>query len=225
MPEENHLKAIILKAKHVCTHKHTLVLNGASGSIPDELSQAKTELDGLFSLFDDPALFLVSQNIDNAALSLHIVGIDLLNPQKQSEYLIKIKAFTVFLRDKVWKILQEAADNNLPSDWNVLTLEALKILRRKVTGRKRFFKNQGEDPNGNPDFASAEKRYKELRKKYQEKLESNEILADASDHSVLDTFKLSLQNLEVFITFIEIIKQINTFIEGELQIPNDNNPT
>lgn len=213
MPEEiNQLRTILLKAKNICKHKHDLVVSAADGTKTAELVKIEQERIILFNSLTKPSLFQTENNIDIAELNSKLDLIRHQNVQLQDDYIQKIADFFNFLKDTIMPELQGGMIENLPDQWNIEVMGALKMLRRKVKAKIRFFR----DPNNADDLKQIDKDFEAVRKPYREQLSTNTIKAEASDYTVLDNFTNDLKGMIELPPFKSIMVNINEFIKGEI---------
>ncbi len=215
MPQDTQLMSLLERAKKVCSNKHTQVAASLIGTPSTKFSDLNNEQNSLFLLLIQPSSFDSEiQAIDKLDLEAQITAVDVLDPSQFNEYLTVMESFITYLKEKVLVHLQNQGDENLTNDWNLKLLDALRMLQRKITGRKRHFNNLGADLRNDPTY----KYHRVARKDYREKLKNNTIQSLATDEIVLNNFREEIIDLTVLTTFIEILERTNTFMDKKRNI-------
>lgn len=215
MPQANQLKSLLERAKNVCTNKHNQVAATLNGTPSSKFIDLGNDSNSLFVLLLQPSFFTTEiTTIDTTELKEQITTLDVLDPSQFNEYITLLESFLKYLREDVLVDLKREENNNQIEDWNLKVLDALRMLGRKITGRKRFFNNLGTDLNNDPIY----KQHRISRKDYRQKLKNNTIHSVATDEIVLNKFSDDIADLTVLTTFTEMLGKTNTFMDKKRTI-------
>lgn len=215
MPQDTQLKSLLERAKNVCNNKHNQVASSLTGTPSTKFTDLNNEQHSLFVLLIQPSSFESEiPAIDKLVLETQITTVDVLDPSQFNEYLVVMESFLTYLKEKVLIHIQSQVEENAIGDWNLKVLDALRMLQRKITGRKRHFDNHGADLGNNAIY----KYHKMARKDYREKLKKNTIQSLATDEIVLNNFQEEIIDLTVLTSFIEILEKTNTFMDKKRKI-------
>ena len=218
MPQDTQLKTLLEKARNVCMHKHNQVAASINGTPSQKFIEVSAEQDSLFVKLSQPALMEEGiVVIDKTELSEKITAVDVLNPSQFNEYLTAIASFFAYLKENVLVHLPVPVAASQTTDWNLKVLDALRGMRRKITGRKRFFKNQGTDITNDLVY----QKHKSTRNNYRDKLKNNEIQSVATDEITLLKFKDDIAEMTILASFMDTLGKTNTFMNEKLQEPAD----
>ncbi len=214
MPQDNQLEALLKRAKKVCDNKHNQVASSLDESPPTKFKDIGDEQDTLFiTVIQSTAFDAEIPAIDQLELATQIKAVDVLDPSQFNEYITLMNSFLLYLKEKVCPYLPKKEVDNQTSDWNLKTLDALRGMRRKVTGRQRFFKNNGKNIADDPIY----QQHKIVRKDYREKLKNNTIQSLRTDEMVLHKFRDDITEITVLTSFIDMLSKTNTFMEEKVQ--------
>ena len=221
MPQANQLEMLLKRAKMVCTNKHDQVASSLNGTPSTRFIDLDNEQKSLFLLLMKPTSFNTEMpSIDKTELETQITALDVLDPSQFTEYLTLMESFLFYLKEKVLNQLLANEADNPTSDWNLKVLDALRGMRRKITGRKRFFKNKGKDIADDPIY----KQHKIIRNDYREKLKNNTVQSVATDEMVLQKFKKDIAKLTLITTFMDMIGKTNAFMEEKSKVETEPPP-
>lgn len=218
MPNNDQFKTVLHDAKLICRTKFEAV-KAIFGADNTEVVSIQNELKSVYRQFDDPAVWSQVLAFDHTKIMNLILKVGVADPNDLPNFIKVTKELLTLLKEEVLKDPLEKIKKMQPSDWNLKTLDALRLAHQRVAGRERYFKNHGQDLSLNPEFVEIDTKHNVAAAEYRMLLNSNGVQSNQTDVVLITRFGEMIKQSTLVPVFIGLYRGLSNYVQSKIPKP------
>ncbi|KAA3620977.1 MAG: hypothetical protein DWQ02_28485 [Bacteroidetes bacterium] len=218
MPNNDQFKSVLHDAKLICRTKFNAV-KAIHGENNTQVVNIQNELKSVYRQFDDPAVWSQVLAFDHTKIMNLILKVGIADPNDLANFIKVTTDLLNLLKDEVLKAPLEKISQMAPSDWNLKTLDALRLTNQRIAGRERYFKNHGQDLSQNAEFKQIDQAYDVRAAEYRMLLNSNGVQSNQTDVILITRFGEMMKQSTAVPVFLGLYKGLSDYVNSKIPRP------
>ncbi len=218
MPNNDQFKSVLHDAKLICRTKFNAVkvIHGENNT---EVVNIQNELKSVYRQFDDPAVWSQVLAFDHTKIMNLILKVGIADPNDLPNFIKVTTDLLNLLKNEVLQGPLEKISQMAPSDWNLKTLDALRLTNQRIAGRERYFKNHGQDLSQNAEFRQIDETYDVRAAEYRMLLNSNGVQSNQTDVILITRFGEMMKQSTAVPVFLGLYKGLSDYVNSKIPRP------
>lgn len=218
MPNNDQFKSVLHDAKLICRAKFNAV-KAIHGENNTQVVNIQNELKSVYRQFDDPAVWSQVLAFDHTKIMNLILKVGVADPNDLPNFIKVTTDLLNLLKDEVLKAPLEKISQMAPSDWNLKTLDALRLTNQRIAGRERYFKNHGQDLSQNAEFKQIDEAYNVRVAEFRMLLNTNGIQSNQTDVILITRFGEMMKQSTAVPVFLGLYKGLSDYVNSKIPRP------
>lgn len=215
MPNNDQFKTVLHDAKLICRTKFNAV-KAIHGENNTEVTSIHNELKAVYRQFDNPDVWSQVLSFDHSKIMNLILKVGVADPNDLPNFIKVTTDLLNLLKDEVLKEPLEKISQMQPSDWNLKTLDALRLTHQRIAGRERYFKNHGQDLSQNAEFVAIDEAHTVRAAEYRMLLNTNGVQSNQTDVILITRFGEMIKQSTAVPTFLGLYKGLSDFVKTKI---------
>ncbi len=218
MPNNDQFKTVLHDAKLICRSKFNAV-KAIFGEDNTEVVTIQNELKAVYRQFDNPEVWSQSLTFDHTKIMNLILKVGVADPNDLPNFIKVTTDLLNLLKEEVLKEPLEKIEEMLPSDWNLKTLDALRLTHQRIAGRERYFNNHGQDLSQNAGFVEIDEKHDLASAEYRMLLNTNGVQSNQTDVILITRFGEMIKQTTAVPAFLGLYKGFSNYVISKIPKP------